>query len=182
MKIQDFDLPATELTTDLPSGLLEGIGRIIVIYSSIEQEAKYIIAAILGITTWEGRLIITEPSTEKNLQNIKHLINIHKINITKDINQLITAVKGYVEFRNWLAHGVWTNINGTFYLQIISGEHVHPFNKNKIKRKIIPTVHLVKEDQLQGMSDIGVEILADIVALHSEFLAQRQPLLDKQSI
>ena len=133
-----YETPCSKLTTELPPKLFEAIGRVIVVYSSIEQEVRNIIYSILKISPAEGRVAITNPDTANNLSTIEKLLKINGIETPPNFREFKKEMQDLVEIRNWLSHGVWTQIDGKPYLQITHAKDWKPNDQDEISRKIVP--------------------------------------------
>lgn len=168
-------IPVSKATIRIPAKLLKEIGRIVTIFSCIEHEMRLVTYALLRVTPREGRLAVQEPRARDSFNVIKSLMKIHGITVTQNIDALSSEIGEMESIRDWLAHGVWTKVNGEIRLQVTAGKWQPPGTKNGVSRKIVPAAALVTHKHLHEVADAGEELLAVCAGLHKQVLAQQKP-------
>lgn len=172
-----MNIPVTtsKATTKLPARLLKEIGRVVAIFSCIEHEMKWITYTLLRVTSQEGRLAVKEPRVKDGFATIKSLMEIHGFTVTHNIDALSSDIAEMESVRDWLAHGVWTKINGKIHLQITSGGKWQPPGAIKgVSRKIIPATAPISHAHIQEVAIVGEELLAVVADVHKQVLEQQK--------
>jgi hypothetical protein len=171
----NIPVSTSKATTKLPARLLKEIGRVVAIFSCIEHEMKLITYTLLRVTPQEGRLAVKEPRVKDGFATIKSLMEIHGITVTHNIDALSSDIAEMESVRDWLAHGVWTKINGKIHLQITSGGKWQPPGVIKgVSRKIIPAAAPVSHAHIQKVAIVGEELLAVVADVHKQVLEQQK--------
>lgn len=167
-------VPTSRATIRLPAKLLKEIGRVVTVFSCIEHEIKFIIYGLLRVTPQEGRLAVREPRVRDSFEVIKSLVKIHGITVTHNIDALVSEISEMESIRDWLAHGVWTKVNGDIRLQITAGKWQPPGEKNGVRRKIIPSAALMTHQHIREIANVGKRLLAVCADLHKQVLVQQK--------
>lgn len=167
-------VPTSRATIKLPAKLLKEIGRIVTVFSCIEHEIRWITYTLLRVTPQEGRLAVQEPRVRDSFEVIKSLMKIHSVTVTHNVDALASEIGEMESVRDWLAHGVWTRVDGELRLQITAGKWQPPGEKIGVRRKIIPAAALVTHQHIRKISDAGAHLLAVCADLHKQVSVQRR--------
>lgn len=176
-------IPRSTATVDLPDDLLLQIGRLITIFSSVECSIREIVALLLRLTPQEARISVRTPRVRDSFEMITSLMDLHGLTVTHDMNALQSELSELEGARDWIAHGLWTQINGQLHLQITTGKWSPPGlklppGKTSIQRRIIPAAAPVMSAQIKEIADIGVGLIP-VLADAQKQLAMRLAALPR---
>lgn len=167
-------VPTSRVTIRLPAKILKEIGRVITVFSCIQHEIRLIIYVLIRVTPQEGRLVVQEPRARDSFEAIKSLMKIHNVTVTHNVDVLASEIGEMESVRNWLAHGVWTKVNGEICLQITAGKWQPAGETHAVSRKIIPAAAPVTHHQIQKIADAGADLLEVCTDLHKQIVLQQK--------
>ena len=170
-----------ERTNDLPIEFLIQIGRLITVFSCIEDDVRQITNTLLRLTPQEGRIAVRSPRISDCFDMIESLLDLNAFSVTHDLKALRNELSELEGARDWVAHGVWTRIQGELHLVILSGVWQPPgiklpAGKKSIKRRIIPAAAPVTVDQLKGLADAGADLLPVVADVYRQLSEQQASL------
>lgn len=165
-------------TVDLPDEFHLQIGRLITIFSTIELSVRQITSTLLRITPQEARIAVRSPRIKDSFEMISSLMNLRDLKVTHDLKALQAELTELESVRDWVAHGVWTQINGVLHIMITSGSWAPPdvkmpVGKNSVQRRIIPAAAPATADQIKQIADVGLELLPVVDDVLSQLEMQR---------
>ena len=172
-------IPQSPATIELPNELHLQIGRLITIFSAIEHEVRLITAVLLRITPQEARLTVRTPRIKDSFEMIHSLMGLYELKVTHDLKALQQELAELEGARDWVAHGVWTKLDGVLHLMISSGSWKPPgfklpIGKSSIQRRVIPAAAPATADQIKQIADVGVELLPIVADVCRQLSDQRQ--------
>lgn len=170
-------IPQSGMTVELPDEFHLQIGRLITIFSAIEFSVREITSTLLRITPQEARIAIRSPRIKDSFEMISSLMNLRNLKVTHDLKALQIELSELEGARDWVAHGVWTQINGVLHIMITSGSWVPPgvkipAGKNSIQRRIIPAAAPATADQIKQIADVGLELIPVVQDVQSQLATQ----------
>ncbi|MFZ5675216.1 MAG: hypothetical protein ACOZAM_19855 [Pseudomonadota bacterium] len=110
------------LRKDLPAYITRKIGQIITKYAYLDYKLKTLVWKLAGVDETVGRLAIRDPRAVDKLTLCRELLFVRGVSIEdakfRSVSRLLQKVES---FRDLLAHGVWTEEEGTWWAIYFKG-------------------------------------------------------------
>lgn len=146
------------VVTDLPTDMMQAIGRVIVEYSFLELQLSRIIYDLLRVNPKAGRLAVSEPRSTQRLETIFDLAELKGLLLKKDqMKRFRDAVETCLVQRDQLAHGVWVRDpkSNKLMLRLTKGQW-QPIKgqRGKTKRLVRPEAVSYTARTIKGIGDV----------------------------
>jgi hypothetical protein len=123
------------MTLELPSDVLEWIGKIVSYWAFAEWTQVATLARLLGISLKEARVMFG-PRIGNAISKIRQLMEMKNIPLPPDFDDLLRQLSKCEEARNLLGHGVWMRDGTEVCVQNTAGVWVAP--KQTVSRRKYP--------------------------------------------
>jgi len=136
----------------LPQGFSREIGRIVVHWAFLEHYVQRIVWLLLKVDAKRGRVAVRDASMERRIEMIVDLAGIEGIKL-ETLDKFPSQTKEAGRRRNLVAHGLWLEVDGSWYVQDITG--VHPQDIKGLlshKRRIEPGSKKMDMETLRGIT------------------------------
>jgi hypothetical protein len=168
------------LVSDLPTPILQEIGKICVAFSRIEWLLNKIIYDVLNVTAAEGRLAVRDPVPDHRVDLIEELMKLKNIDPKlTNAGDLKTSLKEAKTKRDAVAHGVWLRPDGesTLFLRLINGTWA-PLGMGKTKRRMLLEGLEFTSEDAKAWRELIESTLTDVQAFHAAIIAEMNRMVD----
>ena len=173
--------------TDVPVWISNGIGRIAVEWSKLEEHFEETIRLLMATDMHIGRIAITGMGLRSRTKLAVDLAQAHvfygslktdAFDEIADIRTKITDRPGYEQERNKVVHGLWARVEGQWYLLRSTGARSIPevvADLGKLARATLPQKEIMTREKLATILEIIVGLNARKLAFHERLEAELPP-------
>lgn len=167
----------SELKKDVPAHLARKIGQIIVRYAYLDYRLKLVIWKLSNVDSETGRLAIRDPRALDKLELIRDLFHHLGRPLDEGKFQEVKKVLCEVEqFRDLLAHGVWTEHEGQWAVVKFRGKITAPdLQPIEKKREFKPEAFTATVSGLAETLATIDSVLAAVLSLDRLSTSQKKP-------
>lgn len=167
-----MDFFRDDCVVDLPAPICREIGRVMVRWAHLEHAVQLIILNLMQVTLPYGRLAVREPRLEDRIQLLKNLADLRGIEIPSGpLSTLQKNSRDLARDRDTIAHGIWTNRDGHYYVILSRGKWSDE-NVPHASRSAIPEALKVDVPSLRSIT-AGIDATTRLAMLLSQLVQQK---------
>ena len=165
------------LMKDVPVWLAKKIGQIIVRFAYLDYRLKIVVWKLSGVTPETGRLAIRDPRAVDKLTLIRDLFHYQRRSIDEEkFKTAVAALEELEQFRDLLAHGVWTHHEGAWFAVKFRGKvtdpDLHPIDR---KREVRPESFAATASGLSELLEATDSLIQSVISLDKLVSSRRKP-------